>query len=211
MRKWIVKDKNINAVSNLAVGCGISSLAASVLAAKGYSSPDSVMERLEINELSSPFLIKDMQLAADAVNQALDDDLKICVYGDYDCDGIMATAILYSYLFESGADVSYYIPERSEGYGLNKNAVEKLHNDGIQLIITVDNGISAIEEAEYIYSLGMKLIVTDHHQQGESLPKAEAVVDPHRHDDLSPFKYACGAVIALKLVAALDGGLYSCP
>ncbi len=209
MRKWIVKDKNTNAVSTLAAGCGISSLAASVLAAKGYESPASVMERLEINELSSPFLIKDMQLAADTINQALDDDLKICVFGDYDCDGIMATAILYSYLFESGADVSYYIPERSEGYGLNKNAVEKLHNDGIQLIITVDNGISAIEEAEYIYSLGMKLIVTDHHQQGDSLPKAEAVVDPHRHDDLSPFKYACGAVIALKLVAALDGGDYT--
>lgn len=209
MKNWSVKDIDKKVVSNLSLNCGISPFTASVLASQGYSSPESVMERLELHELSDPFLIRDMQKAADIINQAIDDGTKICIYGDYDCDGITATAILYTYLCECGADVTYYIPERAEGYGLNNAAVDTICKSGVQLIITVDNGITAVETAEYIYSLGMKLIVTDHHQQGDSLPKAEAVVDPHRFDDISPFKYLCGAGIALKLVAALDGGDYT--
>ena len=209
MKKWTVGKPDRNTVSSLMLGCGVSSLAAAALAAKGYSSPESVMEALNVDELSDPFLIKDMQKAADTINAAIDSGERICIYGDYDCDGIMSTVILYSYLTEIGADVTYYIPERSEGYGLNMKAVDKISDDGVTLIITVDNGISAIPEAEYIYALGMKLVVTDHHQQGEQLPRAEAVVDPHRHDCFSPFKYMCGAGIALKLVAALDGGDYT--
>lgn len=209
MKKWTVGSPDRKAVSDLIMGCGISSLAASVLAAKGYSSPDTVMDDLNVDELSDPFLIKDMQEAADTINNAIDSGERICIYGDYDCDGIMATVILYSYLLEAGADVTYYIPERSEGYGLNMRSVDKISDDGVSLIITVDNGISAIPEAEYIYALGMRLVVTDHHQQGEQLPRAEAVVDTHRHDCFSPFKYMCGAGIALKLVAALDGGDYT--
>lgn len=209
MKKWSTKNYDRSIASKLSLSCSVSSLTAAVLAAKGYSSAESVMERLELNELSDPFLIKDMKIAADTINKAVEDGVRICVYGDYDCDGIMASVILYAYLLEIGADAVYYIPERSEGYGLNKNAIDKLHEDGVELIVTVDNGISAIDEAEHIYSLGMRLIVTDHHQQGETLPHAEAVVDPHRHDDCSPFKFACGAVIALKLVAALDDGDYT--
>lgn len=209
MKKWIIRNYDKDTVGKLQRGCGISSLAASVLAAKGYTSPETVADKLEVDELSDPFLIYDMKAAADVINQAIDDGTHICVYGDYDCDGIMAAAILYSYLLESGAEVSCYIPERAEGYGLNKAAVDTLRENGTELIITVDNGISAIEEAEYIYSLGMKLIVTDHHRQGERLPRAEAVVDPHRYDDISPFKHLCGAAVALKLVAALDGGDYT--
>ena len=209
MKKWTVGRPDRNAVSALMLGCGVSSLAAAALAAKGYSSPDSVMESLNADELSDPFLIKDMQEAADTINSAIDSGERICIYGDYDCDGIMSTVILYSYLLEAGADVTYYIPERSEGYGLNMKAVDKMNDDGVSLVITVDNGISAISEAEYIYALGMRLVVTDHHQQGEQLPRAEAVVDPHRRDCFSPFKYMCGAGIALKLVAALDGGDYT--
>ncbi|MDE6776217.1 MAG: single-stranded-DNA-specific exonuclease RecJ [Ruminococcus sp.] len=209
MKKWSVKDIDKHVVSSLSLNCGISPFTASVLASQGYSLPESVMERLEIHELSDPFLIRDMQKAADIINQAIDEGTRICVYGDYDCDGITATAILYTYLCECGADVMYYIPERIEGYGLNNAAVDKIHERGVQLIITVDNGITAVETAEYIYSLGMKLIITDHHQQGDVIPKAEAVVDPHRHDDASTFKYLCGAGIALKLVAALDGGDYT--
>lgn len=209
MKKWNISSPDRDTVSKLMLGCGVTSLTAAALAAKGYSSPDSVMDNLNTDGLSDPFLIKDMQQAADTINAAIDEGLRICVYGDYDCDGIMATAILYSYLAETGADVTFYIPERSEGYGLNKTAVDRIYDDGVKLIITVDNGISAISEAEYIYALGMKLVVTDHHQQGDSLPRAEAVVDPHRRDCFSPFKYACGAVIALKLVAALDGGDYT--
>lgn len=209
MKKWTVGVPDRKTVSSLMLSCGVSSLAAAALAARGYSSPESVMEALNVSELSDPFLIKDMQKAADTINAAIDSDERICIYGDYDCDGIMSAVILYSFLAESGADVFYYIPERSEGYGLNMKAVDSIAAEGASLIVTVDNGISAIPEAEYIYSKGMKLVVTDHHQQGEQLPKAEAVVDPHRHDCFSPFKYMCGAGIALKLVAALDGGDYT--
>lgn len=209
MKKWNLRKYDKNTVGELQRACGISTLAASVLAAKGYTSAEAVMNNLEVDELSDPFLIRDMKIAADTINQAIDEGIRICVYGDYDCDGIMASAILYSYLLESGAEVSYYIPERSEGYGLSKAAVDTLKENGTELIVTVDNGISAIEEAEYIYSLGMRLIVTDHHRQGEKLPRAEAVVDLHRHDDVSPFKDLCGAAVAMKLVAALDGGDYT--
>lgn len=208
MKKWNISVPDKNAVSKLMIGCGITSLTAAALVQKGYSSPDSVMQKLNVDELSDPFLIKDMQEAADTINAAIDNGQRICIYGDYDCDGVMSTVILYSYLLEVGADVIYYIPERSEGFGLNKKAVDKIAADGTELIVTVDNGISAIEEAEYIYSSGMKLVVTDHHQQGEVLPRAEAIVDPHRHDCFSTFKFMCGAGIALKLVAALDSGDY---
>ena len=209
MKKWSISVPQKELVSKLMLGCGVSSLTAAALASKGYSSPEHVIDSLNTDSLSSPFLIKDMQEAADTINSAIDEGLRICIYGDYDCDGVMATAILYSYLTETGADVTCYIPERSEGYGLNKNAIDKLSDDGVNLIVTVDNGISAISEAEYIYASGMKLVVTDHHQQGDALPRAEAVVDPHRRDCFSPFKFSCGAVIALKLVAALDGGDYT--
>ncbi|MDE7137962.1 MAG: DHH family phosphoesterase, partial [Ruminococcus sp.] len=209
MKNWTICRPDRNIVQKLMTECGISSLTASVLTSKGYSSSDSVMDNLEMKELSDPFLIKDMKEAADTINSAIDNNERICVYGDYDCDGIMSTVIMYSYLTEVGADVIYYIPERSEGYGLNNKAIEKISELGTNLIITVDNGISAIAESEYIYSLGMKLVVTDHHQQGENLPRAEAIVDPHRHDCFSPFKYMCGAGVALKLIAALDGGDYT--
>lgn len=206
MKKWTVGKPDINTVKKLMTGCGVTGLAACVLAQRGYTSPEQVAERLNVSELSDPFLLRDMQNAADAVNSAIDSGESICVYGDYDCDGIMSTVILYSYLKEIGAQVSYYIPERSEGYGLNRAAIKRIADGGAHMIITVDNGIAAIDEAEYIYELGMRLVVTDHHQQGEELPRAEAVVDAHRLDDTSPFKFMCGAGIALKLVAALDGG-----
>ena len=209
MKNWHIGSPEKNTVSKIMIQCGVTSLTASALAAKGYSSPESVISALNVGELSDPFLIADMQKAADTINNAVDSGEKICVFGDYDCDGIMASVILYSYLLEIGADVTYYIPERSEGYGLNNDAIDKICGGGVKLIITVDNGISAISEAEYIYSLGMKLVVTDHHRQGDALPKAEAVVDPHRHDDTSPFKFLCGAAVALKLVAALEGGDYT--
>lgn len=209
MKNWVANNTNKETLQKLMSGLSITSLTASVLVSKGYSTPEEVVEKLQVSELSSPFLIKDMQKAADIINTAVDDGTRICVYGDYDCDGIMSTVILYSYLSNIGADVMYYIPERSEGYGLNKNAIDKISESGAEIILTVDNGITAIEEAEYIYSSGMKLIVTDHHQQGETLPRAEAVVDPHRHDCESPFKYMCGAGIALKLVSALEDGDYT--
>lgn len=209
MKIWNVNRPDRKTVNKLSFGCGITPLAAAVLVSRGFTSPEAVSDKYNVNMLSDPFLIRDMEQAAKIINSAIDTGQRICVYGDYDCDGVIATTILCSYLTECGADVFYYIPERSEGYGLNKAAIDKIASENTDLIITVDNGISAVDEAEYIYSKGMKLIVTDHHQQGEVLPAAEAVVDTHRHDCMSPFKLMCGAGIALKLVAALDGGDYT--
>lgn len=209
MKKWTAYNSERSIVQKIMSGLSVTPLTASVLASKGYSTPEEVMKNLYVSELSDPFLIKDMREAVDVINSAVDNGERICIYGDYDCDGIMSTVIMYSYLSEIGADVMYYIPERSEGYGLNTDAIDRIHESGAQIILTVDNGISAIDEAEYIYSLGMKLVVTDHHQEGDTLPRAEAVVDPHRHDCESPFKYMCGAGIALKLVAGLEEGDYT--
>lgn len=155
-------------------------------------------------ELSDPLLMSDMKAAVDIIEMALAEDKKITVFGDYDCDGTAATAILYNYLEAQGADVDYYIPDRSEGYGMSIGALEKIVGRGTELVITVDNGISAIEEAKFLKEKGVELIVTDHHQPGGQLPECGACVDPHRSDDMSPFKEICGAVVALKLLIALE-------
>lgn len=209
MKIWNVNQPDRKAANKLSFGCGVTPLAAAVLVSRGFTSPESVSDKYNTEMLSDPFLILDMEQAAEIINDAIDRGQRICIYGDYDCDGVLATTILYSYLSECGADVFYYIPERSEGYGLNTTAIDEIASSETDLIITVDNGISAVKEAEYIYSKGMSLVITDHHQQGDTLPRADAIVDPHRHDCLSPYKFMCGAGIALKLVAALDGGDYT--
>lgn len=208
MKKWIIGNPDAALSGKISSGSDLTQICADVLVSRGIKDLSMAAEFLRTEELESPFQIKDMEKAAEIINNAVEEEKSICVYGDYDCDGITSTVILYSYLECIGANVSYYIPERSEGYGLNENAVRKLAEDGTELIITVDNGISAISEAKLIKELGMELIVTDHHQPGEDLPEALAVVNPHRKDCTSSFKYLCGAGVALKLVAALDGGDY---
>jgi len=185
---------------------GITQLCAEVLISRGIESLETAGSLLDTAELSDPFLLADMEQAVSCINEALDNDWRICVYGDYDCDGVTATVMLVDWLQCAGADVTWYIPTRKEGYGMRAASVRQLKEDGVQLIITVDNGISAIEEAKLISELGMKLIVTDHHRPGDTLPEAEAVVDPFRSDDLSPYKTICGAVVVMKLISALDGG-----
>lgn len=209
MKKWDIAKPDIKVMQNFMLSGKLSPLTAGVLASRGFSSVESVNSFFAVDNLSDPFLIKDIDKASEVINEAIENGSKICIYGDYDCDGIVSTVILYTYLLETGADVSYYIPEREEGYGLNENAVRKLADEGTELIITVDNGISAVNEAELIYELGMKLVITDHHQPSEVIPRAEAVVDPHQTDCFSPFKLLCGAGVALKLIAALDGGDYT--
>ncbi len=158
--------------------------------------------------LYSPFDLKDMDRAVERINAAIENGEKICVYGDYDTDGITATAIVYSYLDIMGADVCYYIPLRAEeGYGLNVDAIDSLKHDGVELIITVDNGISSVDEIDYAKSIGIDVVVTDHHKPQETLPNCIAV-DPHRKDCKSAFKDICGAAVAFKLVTALENGDY---
>lgn len=156
------------------------------------------------DRLSDPMLMSDMKRAVEMVRSAVDEDKRITVFGDYDCDGVCATVMLYGYLEAQGADVDFYIPDRSEGYGMSVEALEKIVAGGTQLVITVDNGISAVKEAEFLKSKGVELLITDHHQPNVSLPECGACVDPNRADDPSPFKDLCGAGVVLKLLMALE-------
>jgi single-stranded-DNA-specific exonuclease len=156
-------------------------------------------------ELLDPYELKDMDKAVERINEALANDEKIAIYGDYDADGVTATALLYLYFKSLGKEVMTYIPDRnSEGYGLNMNAIKSLCESGVQLIITVDNGISAHKEAGYIKELGMDLVITDHHKASALLPEAVAVVNPHRLDCPSTYKDYCGVGVAFKLISALS-------
>ncbi len=182
-------------------------LLAGILAARGITDPTEALTLLAgEEELSDPMLLTDMDKACARILEAIDKEQTIVVYGDYDVDGVTATALLYQHLKGMGASVKCMLPSREgDGYGLSKNAIQSIHDKGCQLIVTVDNGISALEEAEFAASLGVDLIVTDHHLPHDALPKAVAVVDPRRADDHSPFKGLCGAGVAFKLCAALDG------
>lgn len=175
-----------------------------LLLRRGISSMDKAREFFACEALSDPFELRDMEQAAETIRSALDEEKKITVYGDYDCDGVTSTVMLYSYLEAMGAEVDFYIPDRSEGYGMNIPALEKILDNGTGLVITVDNGISAIAEAEYIASRGATLVVTDHHQPSAELPVCAACVNPHRADDASQFKELCGAGVVLKLLCALE-------
>lgn len=196
---------------------GLTGFLADLLAGRNLTSVDALSSFLRTEEeevsigeaLESPFALADMEKAVERIQIAVDNGEKITIYGDYDCDGVTSTTILYTYLSLLGADVGYYIPKREEeGYGMNRHAVERLSREGTQLIITVDNGISALEEIDLANRLGMEVVVTDHHQPGESLPKAAAVVDPHRKDCGSSFKFLAGVGVAFKLIAAMEGGVY---
>lgn len=208
MFRWRIGRADADKVAEFQSRTDLNRLTLEVLSARGYNDLDSIVEFFTEQELEDPFVLKDMDKAVAAIEQSVDAYELICVYGDYDCDGITSTTILFNYLESMGANVMYYIPEREAGYGMNVQAIEELADKGVKLIVTVDNGISAIEEAKRCRELDIKLVVTDHHQPGEVLPDAEAVVDPHRADCPSSFSDLCGAGVALKLCAALDGGQY---
>jgi single-stranded-DNA-specific exonuclease len=157
-------------------------------------------------DLIDPFTLPDMDKACERILEAVKNGESITVFGDYDADGVTSTALLYSYLSSRGANVDYYVPDRAgEGYGMNCEAIDRLAERGTRLIVTVDNGISAIEEIEYAKALGIDTVVTDHHKVGEVLPDAVAVVDPHREDSLCEFSEWAGVGVAFKLISALDG------
>lgn len=202
---WQIKTAEAGAEENLAsAGCGV--LLRRVLAARGCKDAAAAHQLLEPSvDLSDPFLLRDMDKAVARIEQAIEAEEPIVIYGDYDVDGISATAILYECLSSQGAHVRCKLPTRGSGYGLTRPALEALARKGFTLVITVDNGISAVEEAACAKELGLDLVITDHHLPGETLPDAVAVVDPKRADDESPFKNLCGAGVAFKLCAALEG------
>lgn len=206
IKRWIVED-NKEKSQSLSQQTNLPQLVSSVLVARGLTTPEQVTDFLSDDiEYESPFAIKDMDKAVDRINKALENGEKIAIYGDYDCDGITSTALLISYFQSVGGDAFYYIPDReSEGYGLNKKAIDKLKAFGTNLIITVDNGVTSHEEIAHANALGLDVVVTDHHTPRETLPPAVAVVNPHRPDCPSKFKDYAGVGVAFKLVCALEG------
>mgnify|MGYP005797790249 CR=1 FL=1 len=205
--RWIYSPCDKQAAEQM-MDAGYPYLVSSVLAARGVKSVEEAnlfLER-ETRLAYSPFLMKDMDKAVERINAAIAGGEKIAVFGDYDVDGITATVLLVDYLRGRGADCVKYIPRRVEdGYGLGQEPMRHLREQGVSLLITVDCGITGVEEAEYAKSLGMDLIITDHHECKELLPDAAAVVDPHRSDCEYPFKCLAGVGVALKLVLALGG------
>ena len=157
-------------------------------------------------EQRDPFMLKDMDKAVRRILKAIDNKNEVvAIYGDYDVDGVTSVSMMYLYLTSLGLRTGYYIPSRSdEGYGVNRAAIKKLHSRGVTLIITVDTGITAIEEVNYAKSLGIDIIVTDHHECRPELPDAVAVIDPHRDDDPYPFKDFAGVGVAYKLICAVE-------
>lgn len=208
MKNWSASEVNKENVTRIMHKYDIPMLPAVLLDSKHFKNDDEMLKFIsDDTEFTDPFLIKDMDIAVERINRAIEDFEKICIYGDYDADGVTSTAVLFSYLESISADVMYYIPEReSEGYGLNKNAVKILKEKNVSLIITVDNGISAYNEIEYANSIGIDVIVTDHHTPPEKLPNAVANVNPHRADDESPFKEFSGVGVVFKLIMAMEDG-----
>ncbi len=206
VKKWMVGTPDREKAKLLAEECDIDPFSALIAVGRGIDNAGE-LELLMSDEpiLCDPLELADIKIAADYINDAIESKVKIAVFGDYDCDGVIATALLYDYLKGRGADIVPYIPDRiAEGYGMNCAAVDKLAKQGVGLIVTVDNGISCAQEVDYANSLGIKTVVTDHHLPPENLPNAVAVVDPHRADCPSSFKEICGAEVAFKLVCVLD-------
>ena len=203
-KKWIVNKCDKDLAANIAENCGVDPFVAYLLVARGFTDEFLVESFLYDTDICDPFTLPDMEKACERIKSAIDACEKITIFGDYDADGVTSTALLYSYLSKVGANVDYYIPDRAgEGYGMNVSAIETLKERGTKLIITVDNGISAIEEIEKAKELEIDVVVTDHHQAGEVLPDAVAVVDPHRKDCELDFREWAGVGVAFKLVSAL--------
>ena len=213
-RRWRIAQSNKELTRSVAQRFGIDGFAAHLLTSRGFCTDESIADMLgladDTTDYLDPFEIIDMDKAVSRISRALDNYERIAVYGDYDVDGVTSTALLYSYLESVGANVMYYIPDREgEGYGLNCSAIDKLRENKIDLIVTVDNGISAVEEVAYAKSLGMDVVVTDHHQEGDVLPDAAAVVNPHRKGSKCRFTEYAGVGVAFKLVCALEGDSFA--
>ncbi len=206
LKKWHIKENDFALAKILARECETSSFTAMLAVNRGIvDGYDLDVFLSDTPELNDPFLLCDMEKAVERISAAIITGEKIAVFGDYDCDGVTATALMYSYLQSKNADVIYYIPDRiSEGYGMNLNAVKKLYDLGVTLIVTVDNGISAIQEINLASELGIDVVVTDHHLPSEALPEAVAIVDPHREDDSSGCENLCGVGVAFKLICAME-------
>ncbi|MGM9662731.1 MAG: single-stranded-DNA-specific exonuclease RecJ [Oscillospiraceae bacterium] len=206
-RRWHISEAPEGAAARLKES-GFPSLLSAVLASRGISTAEeaSVFLDQERDLAYSPMLMKDMDKAVRRIEQAIERGEQVAVFGDYDVDGITSTCVVVDYLKSRGLSCLHYIPRREEdGYGLGTEPIRSLSQQGVTLLITVDCGITGVEEIAFAATLGMDVVVTDHHECKEQLPAAAAVVDPHRPDCPYPFKHLAGVGVALKLVLALAG------
>lgn len=206
--RWDIPSYDREAVSKLAAEFKVSRLVAGVLASRGWTPSEATSAFLHpaIDQLLDPFEMKGMSAAVERISSAVSEGERIRVYGDYDADGVTSTALMIRLLNELGANFDTYIPHRSrEGYGLNINAIDLAVEAGVRLLITVDNGISAVEQIAYAMQRGIDVIVTDHHEPPEVLPEAIALVNPKQKDCPYPFKGLCGAGVVFKLAHAMLG------
>ncbi len=198
-------------VSLISKELGLTRVSSQLLVNRGYNTVESAKEFLmkSCEFLHDPFELKDIEKGADRILAAVRNKERIVIYGDYDVDGVTSVSILYMYLKLLGADISYYIPTRTgEGYGMSVAAIDKIASNGVDLIVTVDTGITAAEEAQYVKSLGISLVVTDHHECHDVIPEADAVINPRQPDCKYPFKELAGVGVAFKLLCAMEKKLH---
>ncbi len=208
-KQWLIPECDFAVAGMLSDELGLSRLAARVLAARGLKTCRAAGEFMDksLSRIHDPFLLDGMDEAAREIESAIANGVRIAVYGDYDVDGVTATCILIKYLRSRGAVCDYYIPDRlGEGYGLNTAAIAGLYEQGCRLLITVDSGITAVQEAEFAAGLGMRLIITDHHECKGVLPAALAVINPRRDGSRYPFRELAGVGVAFQLICALEKG-----
>ena len=209
--KWIVKEINNEKVELLKEKFNLSNLVAKILSNRNIlgreMQEDDIKKFLNPtrDDFYDPFLLPDMEQAVERIEQAIKNNEKILIYGDYDADGITSTTILIKFFKEIGVEVDKYIPNRlEEGYGINNKALEEIKNRGIDLIITVDTGITANDQVKYANELGLDVIITDHHEPSDEIPKAVAVIDAKRKNNQYPFNQLAGCGIAFKLTQAIS-------
>ena len=208
--KWKLSETDKDNQNLLTKELGINPVTSQILINRGITETGAAKSFLfpSLKNLHNPFLLKDMTKAVDRTIKAINDGEKITVYGDYDADGITSTALLVKFLSETHKDVSYYIPDRvTEGYGLNKNAIDRIKGDGTRLIISVDCGVSDIEEVKHAQSSGVDIIILDHHEVPLTIPECVAVINPNRDNCAFPFRYLAGVGVAFNFIIALRGKL----
>ena len=206
-KKWEICKENKNDIDKISKENGLNNLISSILANREIIKKEDVREFLNPtrDDFHDPFLMPDMEKAVDRILKAIQTQEKTIIYGDYDADGITSITVLKKFLEERNLQVGEYIPNRlNEGYGLNKEAVKKIAEQGYKLIITVDCGISCIEEIKYATELGIEVIVTDHHEPAEKLPECLAIVDAKRKDNQYPFTQLAGVGVVFKLIQAIS-------
>ena len=206
--KWNYKaptPEESKAAEALGAKMGINPILAQILIRRGISTEPAAKRffRPQLGDLINPFLMKDMDVAVDRLNDAMGRKERIMIYGDYDVDGCSAVALVYKFLQQFYSNVDYYIPDRyEEGYGVSKKGIDHALETGVKLIIILDCGIKAIDEIAYAKSVGIDFIICDHHVPDEVLPPAVAILNPKRVDDTYPFKHLCGCGVGFKFMQA---------